>query len=312
MSDASAVTRASIPRRATADDLRDGGRLAAGADGIVAFPTDTFYGLAVDPASRARPSSAVHAEGPAARRGACRSIAASRAQVDAWCGRSSRPRGALADEFWPGPLSLICRRARRRWSPAVHAGRRHRRDPRARASGRARAGRGVGRPDHGDERQSQRSSRRRSRVARARRDRRRSAVLVIDGGDDAGRRAVDDRRRARRAPVLVRDGAIAWNRVLESLQAMNDASRLIERAAARTRGARQPGHARARDRPIPNCQLDELAGLARAAGADVVLRAVQERADAGSGHAHRPRARPSRSARACDEAGATSSSSTTS
>ena len=49
-------------------------------------------------------------------------IAASRAQVDAWCGLGTASR-RLADAFWPGPLSLVCD-APRQIVPAVHAGRR--------------------------------------------------------------------------------------------------------------------------------------------------------------------------------------------
>jgi L-threonylcarbamoyladenylate synthase len=79
--------------------------LAAG--GIVALPTETFYGLAVDPASAAavrrllalkgyRPPSPVLL------------LAGSVQQVEDLC-RWSDVRGAaeLAQEFWPGPLTLV-------------------------------------------------------------------------------------------------------------------------------------------------------------------------------------------------------------
>ena len=74
--------------------------------GIVAFPTDTLYGLAVDPASPAAVARLfAFKERPAA--AAVPFIAASREQVEAWTALS--PDAArLAAAFWPGPLSLIC------------------------------------------------------------------------------------------------------------------------------------------------------------------------------------------------------------
>jgi L-threonylcarbamoyladenylate synthase len=73
--------------------------------GIVAYPTDTLYGLAVDPrrddavdrlfAAKDRPASL-----------AVPLIAADAAQAFAW-GDFPEDARRLADAFWPGPLSLV-------------------------------------------------------------------------------------------------------------------------------------------------------------------------------------------------------------
>ena len=76
------------------------------AGGIVAYPTDTLYGLGVDPV-----------QAPAVERLCClktRSagagmplIAASPAQVESGAGRLSPLGRRLAARFWPGPLTLV-------------------------------------------------------------------------------------------------------------------------------------------------------------------------------------------------------------
>jgi L-threonylcarbamoyladenylate synthase len=74
--------------------------------GIVAFPTETFYGLAVDPsqpdavdalfALKGRPASS-----------ALPLIGASIEHVERFCGRLEGHTARLAATFWPGPLSLV-------------------------------------------------------------------------------------------------------------------------------------------------------------------------------------------------------------
>jgi L-threonylcarbamoyladenylate synthase len=180
--------------------------------GIVAFPTDTFYGLAVDPCSDAavRALFSLKGRAPAA---AIPLIAASLAQVEAWCelGPASR---ALAAAFWPGPLSLICD-APSAVAVAVHGGRRtvairvpdH---PVARALAEA-----FGAPVTATSanRSGEPAASRASDVPWPD-----DAVLVIDAGPTAGGApsTIVDARAS--APVLVRDGAIAWSRVLHSFQ----------------------------------------------------------------------------------------------
>jgi L-threonylcarbamoyladenylate synthase len=183
------------------------------AGGIVAYPTDTLYGLAVDPASDGAVRTLFQLKGRQAAV-ALPLIAASRAQVESWCGLSAAAR-RLADEFWPGPLSLICD-APGTVVPAVHAGRRsvairvpaH---PVARALAAA-----WGSPITATS--ANRSGGRPAQLAADLEGLADDRVFVIDGGDTAGglpSTIVD----ARAMPVqLVRDGAILWERVLNSLQ----------------------------------------------------------------------------------------------
>jgi L-threonylcarbamoyladenylate synthase len=73
---------------------------------IVALPTDTFYGLAVDPGSAAAAASVFDLKGRGAR-AALPLIAGSRRQVEHWGGPLTAIGARLADRFWPGPLALI-------------------------------------------------------------------------------------------------------------------------------------------------------------------------------------------------------------
>jgi L-threonylcarbamoyladenylate synthase len=89
--------------------------------GIVAFPTDTFYGLAVDPRAAPAVDALFDLKGRDATV-ALPLIAASVEQVDVFCGPLAGTTRRLATAFWPGPLSLICT-APARVAAAVHAGR---------------------------------------------------------------------------------------------------------------------------------------------------------------------------------------------
>ncbi len=181
--------------------------------GIVAFPTDTVYALAVDPVS-ARAVDALFALKGRPAGAAIPCIAASRAQVDAWCGLDEAS-ARLADEFWPGPLSLVC-------------------DPPASIADAIHAGRGtvaIRVPDHSVARALADAWGSPLTATSANRSGEPPAVqagdlealaapnlFVLDGGTTAGgapSTIVD----ARRLPVvLVREGAIAWDRVLHSLE----------------------------------------------------------------------------------------------
>ena len=183
---------------------------------VVAYPTDTLYGLAVDPAS------AIAVQGLFALKGREESsalplVAASRDQVDAWCGLSAASR-RLADEYWPGPLSLICD-APATITPAVHAGRRtiairvpaH---PVARALA---AVWGTPLVATSANRSGEPPAHRASDLA-ALAAQHEDRILIIDAGDTVGGppSTIVDARGAR--ATLVREGAIPWNRVLDSLQ----------------------------------------------------------------------------------------------
>jgi L-threonylcarbamoyladenylate synthase len=182
--------------------------------GVVAFPTDTFYGLAADPQSAAAIAALFALKGRDVRQ-AVPFVAASRAQVDAWCGLSDAS-AHLATAFWPGPLSLICAAP-----DSVVA--------EARAGGDTVA---VRVPDHPIARALAyawgsplpATSANRSGEPPAQRVEELTSLanptlLVVDAGPTPGGAAstiVDARGDA---PVLVREGAIAWERVLHSLKA---------------------------------------------------------------------------------------------
>jgi L-threonylcarbamoyladenylate synthase len=73
---------------------------------VVAIPTDTFYGLAADPLN----AEAVRAIFTVKTRDAGKPIplvAADRAQVDRCFGPLPAAAAALANAFWPGPLTLV-------------------------------------------------------------------------------------------------------------------------------------------------------------------------------------------------------------
>ena len=104
--------------------------------------------------------------GAAARRGV------GRAGRGAGAARSASATRAAGRSVLAGTVVARVRRAARRSIAAVHGGQPHGRDSRAGSSGRARAGGGVGRADHGDERESHAAQppaqRRRRRSARSR------------------------------------------------------------------------------------------------------------------------------------------------
>ena len=88
--------------------------------GVVVFPTETFYGLAADPIQleavalifelKGRPSGL-----------ALPLVASSLGQVERFVGPLRGASARLADEFWPGPLSLVLD-APPAVAPAVHGG----------------------------------------------------------------------------------------------------------------------------------------------------------------------------------------------
>jgi L-threonylcarbamoyladenylate synthase len=183
---------------------------------VVAFPTDTFYGLAVRPDSAEAVRALFALKGRAADQ-ALPLVAGSRTQVEASFGPLPAAAATLAAAFWPGPLSLVLD-APPAVDPAVHAGTQSI---------------AIRVPDHPIARalpllagsvltatSANPSGAPPVSVASALAGLDgRDELFVIDGGRTPGgtpSTIVD----ARRMPVrLVRAGAIAWDRVLESLQA---------------------------------------------------------------------------------------------
>ena len=78
--------------------------------GIIAFRTDTFYGLGADPFNRAAVERIKQLKG---REGGkpILIVISDREQVDRFVSESSQTFVRLARTFWPGPLTLICKAA---------------------------------------------------------------------------------------------------------------------------------------------------------------------------------------------------------
>jgi len=76
--------------------------------GIVAIPTDTLYGLAVNPFDPGAVDRLFAAKGRPDTR-ALPLVAADAAQIEAHIGPLSPTAGRLARRFWPGPLTLLLR-----------------------------------------------------------------------------------------------------------------------------------------------------------------------------------------------------------
>ncbi|MGH9314001.1 MAG: L-threonylcarbamoyladenylate synthase, partial [Vicinamibacterales bacterium] len=74
--------------------------------GIVAIPTDTLYGLAVDPRDSCAVARLFELKGRAAS-DAVPLVAADLDQVRARAGRVTALTERLAARFWPGPLALL-------------------------------------------------------------------------------------------------------------------------------------------------------------------------------------------------------------
>jgi len=187
--------------------LRDGG--------IVVFPTDTFYGLAVDPTSDDAVAALFSLKGRDPRM-ATPLVAASIEQVRACGAALNAAAERLAAAFWPGPLSIVVD-APASIAAGVHAG----------TSSVA-----VRVPDHAIARLLAHAvghwiTATSANVSGAPPAQTVSAlggiaddsrVFVIDAGATPGgapSTIVDARGTA---PQRIRDGAVPWNRVLESLQ----------------------------------------------------------------------------------------------
>jgi L-threonylcarbamoyladenylate synthase len=180
----------------------------------IIFPTDTFYGIGAD-ATNPRAIAALFALKGRMAASALPFVAASRAQVEGWCGPLAGASGRLADA-WPGPLTIVLD------APAVV--------DRAAIGGAETIAIRV--PDHPVARALTlawgaplpATSANRSGAPPARTVDALDAiadepdVLVIDAGPAPGGAAstiVDARGDA---PRLIREGAIAWSRVLDWLE----------------------------------------------------------------------------------------------
>jgi L-threonylcarbamoyladenylate synthase len=183
--------------------------------GIVAFPTDTVYGLTVDPGSEAAVLSLFDLKGRRAD-AALPFVAASVEQVFGWSPGANRQTRQLAAAFWPGPLSLIVDAPEGLASSVQSADRSVAVRVPAHEVARALASAwGSPVPATSANRSGQPPAVTASDLGELARDAR---VLVIDAGAAPGgppSTIVD----ARRTPIaLVRAGVVPWSRVLESVQ----------------------------------------------------------------------------------------------
>jgi L-threonylcarbamoyladenylate synthase len=198
--------------RATAEGIAQAsGVLRSG--GVVAFPTDTLYGLAVDP----RRDDAIQKLFALKGRRPDAAVPLIAADLDQamLAGEFGPTELRLAKTFWPGPLSIVVP-ARRALSRAALGG------------GSAVA---IRVPAHDVARQlaaafafaitatsANASGEQPAETADDVAKDVPAVDLVIDGGRVTGGPPSTIVRLDRNVPTLVRDGAIAWDRVLESLQ----------------------------------------------------------------------------------------------
>ena len=93
------------PRRPLVAALEEAAQVIRGG-GVVAMPTDTLYGLAVDPFRVDAVAQVFAVKGRSAER-ALPLVAADVEQVIEWIGPLPALARRLAAQFWPGPLTLI-------------------------------------------------------------------------------------------------------------------------------------------------------------------------------------------------------------
>lgn len=184
---------------------------------VVAYPTETFYGLAADPRNARAIERVFEVKGRRSDE-PLPLIASDVAQVEQWFGALAPQAAALARRFWPGPLTLVLPLPETHTFPInLTAGRtniavRVPAHPVARALAAAAGGAitstsanpsGTPPATTADE------------VRRTLGDR---VALVIDGGTTPGGAPSTIVDVQQSPPTLVRAGVLAWERVLESLQ----------------------------------------------------------------------------------------------
>jgi L-threonylcarbamoyladenylate synthase len=182
--------------------------------GVVAYPTDTFYGLAADPRSAEAVARLFAIKGRQAGQ-AIPLIAADEAQAEA-AGEMNATALRLADAFWPGPLSLVVPASELITAEAMAAdGSVALRVPDCEAARELARAFGFCLTATSANRSGEPPVTSASAVNAALG---RLVGMVLDGGETPGgapSTIVDARDTP---PRLVRAGAIAWDRVLRSLQ----------------------------------------------------------------------------------------------
>ena len=199
------------PRTSPDGTMRDAADVLR-AGGVVAFPTDTFYGLAVDPRSDAAVTKLFDVKGRAS--GVPVALIACDARQAEGAGEFGDRERRLAARFWPGPLTIVVPAApglSRLLSAAGTVG------VRVPAHGVARslaAAAGACITATSANRSGDPPAVLPDDVAAALGDR---IDLLIDGGPAPGGPPSTVVEIVAGRPTLHRAGAVAWDRVLESL-----------------------------------------------------------------------------------------------
>jgi len=102
------------------DDIARAARVL-GSGGLVAFPTETVYGLGADASSERAVRTLYAVKGRPARHPVIVHIGA-QPDLEAWAVDPPGAARALADAFWPGPLTIVLRRRAGRVTDAVTGG----------------------------------------------------------------------------------------------------------------------------------------------------------------------------------------------
>jgi L-threonylcarbamoyladenylate synthase len=183
---------------------------------VVIFPTDTFYGLAADPTSPTALGALFALKGRPLE-SALPFVAASLAQVETWCGPLEGRSARLAARFWPGPLAIVLDAPRSVDPAALGGGGSIAIRVPDHAVARALAGAwGTPLPATSANRTGAPAVRTPDALGAIADE---ASVLVMDAGaaPGGGPSTIVDARG--REPRLVREGVIAWNRVLDFLEA---------------------------------------------------------------------------------------------
>jgi L-threonylcarbamoyladenylate synthase len=186
---------------------------------VIAYPTETFYGLGADPFNGDAVSRVFEVKGRQAGE-ALPLIAAGIADVEQACGTLSPVAARLAAAFWPGALTLVLPIAVGRFPDALTAGRAN---VAVRVSGHhgalavARAAGGLITSTSAN-RSGQPPASTADAVIAALGERISLVGVVIDDGPTPGGAPSTIVDVTEDAPRLVRAGSVPWERVLESLQ----------------------------------------------------------------------------------------------
>ena len=182
--------------------------------GVVAYPTDTLYGLAVDPRCAGAVDALYRIKGREAGHPVSL-VATSEAQVEACVGRLTDLGRRLAGRFWPGPLTLIIDAAPA-LAAALHSasGRVGVRVPAHPVAAALSALAGFALTSTSANRSGDAPPATAGEVVAALGD---AVDLVLDAGPAPGGLPSTLVDVTGSAPILVRAGAIPWDRVLESL-----------------------------------------------------------------------------------------------